>query len=465
MAVGKRIFKLVALTGFGAIGAASLLASGTPALAAPTATPDIVGHIVGRFAGAQPPTSAQCLAANGLACYDPAQISAHYHLDPLRDRGLTGAGKTIVIVDSYGSPTIQSDLQTFDSVFGLPNPALSIIQPVGAVPPFDPTNSTMVGWAEETTLDVEWSHAIAPGAKILLVETPVAETEGTVGFPQIVAAENYVINHHLGDVISQSFGATEATFASPAQIFALRSAFENAAAHNVTVLAASGDNGATDNFFDGSCCFAHHVNSWPSSDPLVTSVGGTEVVPRANGSPETVSHDVVWQDPASIVGGPAGLTCCAGGGGPSAVFSRPSYQNSVASVVGNRRGTPDIAMSASLSGAVIVYWSFQPFGPSYFQIAGTSEASPIFSGIVAIADQLAGRDLGQLNPRLYALEATANNGLIDVTHGGNGMTFLDAHRGNAQVTVRGYDAGPGYDLASGLGTINAAVFIPALVGI
>jgi len=464
MGIRKAIQKLVALTGFGAIAAASLLASGAPVLAAPTATPDIVGHIVGRFAGAQPPTSAQCLASNGLACYDPAQLDEHYHLNGLHAAGWTGAGKTIVIVDSYGSPTIQADLQAFDSAFGLPNPSLSIIQPVGAVPPFDPTNSTMVSWAEETTLDVEWSHAMAPHANILLVETPVAETEGVVGFPQIVAAENYVINHHLGDVISQSFGATEPTFSSPDKIFDLRSAYKNAAAHNVTVLAASGDNGVTDSYFDGTCCFARQVNSWPSSDPLVTSVGGTELIPEVNGNPESVSHDVVWQDPASIVGGPAGQTCCAGGGGPSHVFSRPAFQNGVAGVVGDHRGTPDIAMSASLSGAVLVYWSFQPFTAGWFQIAGTSEASPLFAGIVAIADQMAGHDLGYLNPRLYALAETWDNGLVDITKGNNGMTFLNAHNGNALTTVVGEYAGPGYDMASGLGTINAADFIPALAG-
>src|ERR1700693_493788 len=119
MAVRKRIFKLTASVGFGAITAASLLASGAPAQAAPRAAPDIVGHLLGRFSAAQPPTSAQCLAANGLACYDPSQIGAHYGLDSLHDSGITGAGKTIVIVDSYGSPTIRSDLKTFDAAFHL----------------------------------------------------------------------------------------------------------------------------------------------------------------------------------------------------------------------------------------------------------------------------------------------------------------------------------------------------------
>ena len=160
---------------------------------------------------------------------------------------MTGRGQTIVIVDSFGSPTIQNDLKVFDQTFSLPAPpSFKIIQPAGAVPPYDPTNADMVGWAGETTLDVQYAHTIAPGANILLVETPVSETEGVTGFPQIVEAENYVINHHLGGVISQSFGATEQTFPSKATLDSLRGAYENAAAHHVTVLAATGDSGAAD---------------------------------------------------------------------------------------------------------------------------------------------------------------------------------------------------------------------------
>jgi subtilase family serine protease len=97
---------------------------------------------------------------------------------PLYRQGLTGKGKTILIVDSFGSPTIQDDLKVFDQQFGLPDPpSLKVIQPAGQVPPFDPTNSDMTGWATETTLDVEYAHAMAPGANIVLAETPVSETE------------------------------------------------------------------------------------------------------------------------------------------------------------------------------------------------------------------------------------------------------------------------------------------------
>ena len=159
----------------------------------------------------------------GLACYRPSQFQQAYDLKSLYAAHLNGRGRTIVIVDSFGSPTIMSDLATFDQNFHLPAaPNFTVLQPVGKVPPLDPSNATMVNWAVETSLDVEYSHAMAPGANIVLLETPVAETEGTIGFPQIIAAENYAINNHLGDVISQSFGATEQTFPSPAAIQGLR---------------------------------------------------------------------------------------------------------------------------------------------------------------------------------------------------------------------------------------------------
>ena len=120
-----------------------------------------------------------------------------------------------------------------------------MIQPAGKVPPYRP-DSNREGWAGETDLDVEYAHAIAPGASILLVETPTSENEGTTGFPQIVAAEKYVISHHLGGVISQSFSATEQTFPARQSLLSLRGAYIDAARNGVTVLAASGDSGAAD---------------------------------------------------------------------------------------------------------------------------------------------------------------------------------------------------------------------------
>ncbi len=138
------------------------------------------------------------------------------------------------------------DLQVFDRTYGLPDPpSFKEITPAGALPPYTATDD-QVGWAGETTLDVEYAHTIAPGANILLVATPVAEDEGTSGFPEIVTAEKYVIDHHLGGVISQSFGATEETFPTAQSLLALRGAFIDAYANGVTVLAATGDSGAAE---------------------------------------------------------------------------------------------------------------------------------------------------------------------------------------------------------------------------
>jgi subtilase family serine protease len=413
----------------------------------------------------QPPTQAQCVAAFTVPCYDPAQIETAYNEQPLFDHGITGAGQTIVIVDSFGSPTIQSDLATFDAQFGLPAPpSFRIIQPAGAVPPYDPTNATMVSWAGETTLDVEWSHSMAPGASILLVETPVAETEGVAGFPQIVEAENYVINHHLGQVISQSFAATEQTFPNVQSLLSLRSAYFNALAHHVTVLAAAGDWGAA-NYSNvaGTLFFTYPTVNWPASDPLVTGVGGTKLSLNAAG--QRTAPDVVWNDTyntalnEAFFGNP-GPNPLAGGGGKSAVFSRPPYQNGVAYLTGSQRGVPDISMSAACSGLVVTYQGFEP-SPGWYVVCGTSEASPLFAGIVALTDQVAGHSVGFINPALYALSAEHAPGLVPVTMGNNTVSFT---QNGTLYTVQGYSARRGYSLVAGVGTVNAALFVPELAG-
>ena len=238
----------------------------------------------------------------------------------------------------------------------------------------------MVGWAQETTLDVEYSHAIAPGAHIVLVETPVAETEGVTGLPEMMTAEKSLIDHGVGDVISQSFGATENTFpgfdsGNFSSLLNLRYAFTDAALHGVTVLASSGDDGATDAESDGATLYPMPVNSWPSSDPLVTSIGGTQLALDDAGN--RTQADVVWNDGFG-----------AGGGGESAVFPRPVFQVGVHSAVGNHRGTPDISMSAAVDGGCWVYYSFVTPTSPWHIFGGTSEATPIFAGIVALADQV-----------------------------------------------------------------------------
>jgi subtilase family serine protease len=398
-------------------------------------------------------------------------------MNPLYKRGLTGRGETIVIVDSYGSPTVQNDLATFDSENNLPAPpSFRIIQPAGQVPAYDPTFYDMGGWAFETTLDVEYAHTMAPGANILLVETPTDETIGVAGFPQMIEAENYVINHNLGDVITQSFGAGEGTFPSARSIYDLRSAYINAFAHRVTVLASAGDTGPTEgsayDASDGATdWFPFDDVGWPSSDPLVTSVGGTQLHLDANGN--RTAPDNVWNDTFNPLITGSTPSPAAGGGGLSQVFGRPSYQNAVAGIAGRSRAVPDVALSAAVDGAALVYLSFtnSAYGitaPGWYLVGGTSEASPLMSGIVAIADQAAGHRLGLLNPALYAMGDGHGSGLLDITSGNNTVQFTQGLPGGlyydngATDTVQGFNAGPGYDLASGLGTVDGAALVHRL---
>jgi subtilase family serine protease len=412
----------------------------------------------GVAAASGPPTSAECLASLGIACYSPLQVERAYDLPPLYARGLTGRGQTIVVVEAYGSPTIRHDLTVFDNAFGLPAPpSFQILRPLGPVPPFDPGNPAMVSAAGEATGDVELAHEIAPGANILLVEIPLTATTLDGKAEQIMTAENDVINDGLGDVFSQSFGAPEPDFGGAAAIGQLRFAYLNAYRHHVTMLAASGDSGATGPTLTGTS-FDQRVVYWPASDPLVTGVGGTELHLTASG--DRISPDTAWNDNQNpAVQKFAGTQYpWASGGGQSSVFSRPRYQDSVSGIVGDARGVPDIAMSASISGAVLVYGSFTGI-PVWGPGGGTSLACPLFAGIVAIADQYAHTRLGLINPALYQLEQEHAPGIIDVTQGDNTVSFT---LNGTPVTVEGYSAGPGYNLVTGAGTVDAALFVPEL---
>jgi subtilase family serine protease len=410
----------------------------------------------------RPPTTSLCEQRYHIACYLPGQIQQAYNLPRLYRQGVTGRGQTIVIVDSFGSPTVARDLAIFDRAARLPGPpSLKVIQPAGRVPPYKST-SNREGWAGETDLDVEYAHAIAPGASILLVETPTSENEGTTGFPQIVAAEKYVITHHLGGVISQSFSATEQTFPSRRSVRSLRGAYIDAQRHGVTVLAASGDSGAADATFNEVTYYLHPVTSWPDSDPLVTGVGGIQL--HLNAAGDNVKPPTVWNDTYNaatnqFVAGDGGPNPLAGGGGRSIFFGRPPYQNGVRDVVGDARGVPDISMSAACNGAADMYQSFPGQPAGWYPTCGTSEATPEFAGIVALADQVAGHPLGLINPYLYRLSAQHAPGIVDVVTGDNTVSFRQDGR---LYTVSGYRARPGYDLASGVGTVNALEFVREL---
>ncbi|SEE86139.1 S8 family serine peptidase [Streptomyces sp. Ag109_O5-10] len=444
MQIARTGLGVAAATSVAALAATALTAAAPAAAPHTLAVPAIVGHTLAHRVSS-PLSSAQCQAKWQISCYTPLQYRTAYDLNALYRKGVTGKGRTIVIVDSYGSPTVQHDLDVYSKQFGLPSTKVKVVK-WGHVPAFDPKNSDMTGWAGETTLDVEMAHAVAPAAKIVVVETAVSETEGTTGLPEMMDAEKYMIDHGVGDVISQSFGATENTFPGFAKgdfssIRKLRYAFQDADRRKVTVLAASGDGGATDLQADGKTYYKKRVNSWPSSDPLVTSVGGTQL--HLDDKGHRVKPDSVYNDYGS------------GGGGQSHVFTRPSFQNGVKKVVGTRRGTPDISMSAAVNGGAWIYSSFDPTATGWDVSGGTSEATPLFAGIVALADQAAGHRLGNIQKRLYALSSyrSKGTGIVDVNDGTD----------NSYEGVTGYKAVNGYDLATGVGTVDALRFVPALV--
>ena len=167
-----------------------------------------------------------------------------------------------------------------------------MLAPLGTVP-FDPSNSDQVGWASETTLDVEWAHALAPGASIVLLTSPVDETEGVQGLPEFLQLEQYALDHHLGKIISQSWGATENTLFDPAgqQVMAdFERFYLRAALENVTVLASSGDSGSA-NFDVNDNYYPFPTVGFPASSPLVTAVGGTSLYADTDGNYQS---ETVW---------------------------------------------------------------------------------------------------------------------------------------------------------------------------
>jgi subtilase family serine protease len=460
----RKISAVTALT-VAALAAAALAATAvttsavTTATKGPSFTPDIITLGIARPDDA-PDTIADCQDAFNVPCYDPAELQQAYGTSSLYSQNITGKGTTIVVVDAYGSPTIRSDLAQFDSAYNLPNPpSLTIIKPAGSVPSYNQNNAQMVSWAGETTLDVEYSHAIAPGAKILVVETPTAGSYAASDFDK---AETYVVEHHLGDVISQSFGTTEQAIGPVWMLDEFRGAYLDAARDHVTVLAAAGDTGATDPQATGSNLYTYPVTQWPATDPLVTAVGGTEM--NLDSSGDRTSPDTVWNDTYNhaanqLQNNNNGPDAIATGGGKSVLFTRPSYQNSVRQTVGSMRGIPDVSMNGACSSPVNVYEGFPGQQAGWYVVCGTSESTPLFAGIVALADQVAGHPLGLINPGLYELAAKHAPGIVPVKSGNNSVEFTQNSR---KYWVHGYTARNGYSRAAGVGTIDARYFVPEL---
>jgi subtilase family serine protease len=425
---------------------AVLVAAATLAAAALVATPSARARAAGHMTPAvgvhphysveghaQPrATTFSCQLTTPAGCYGPAQVRAAYGVDKLTH--LDGAGRTIAIVDAFQSPTIQHDLATFDTLFGLPAPTLDIVAPDGLTP-FDPNNANHVGWAGEITLDVEYAHAIAPAAKLVLV---LAKSNDDA---DILSATRYVVDHNLADVISQSFG--EAEQCMDPNVFNQQTAlFAEATRKKITLLASSGDQGSAQPTCDGTSFFK--AASTPASDPHVTGVGGTRL--DADGVTGAYHGETVWNEPDFA---------SAGGGGFSVKFRTPTYQlpRHLPS-----RGVPDVAYNAAIIGGVLAVWSSSGQGADLvFRFGGTSAGSPQWAGLIALADQLRHGRVGFINPALYTITLSSRvYGALfhDITVGDN--TY------HGDVTVPGFAARAGWDAATGLGSPKANTLVPAL---
>lgn len=375
--------------------------------------------------------------SQGFFCYGPAAIRAAYAVNGLLNNGFDGTGRTIVILDAFGSPFVKDDLKLFDNVFGLPDPPSFTIVTMPGTPPFDPTNGNMVGWTAEIALDTQWSHAMAPGANIVLVAAKSDSDQ------DILDGLNYAIDHHLGDVVSMSFGESEAFLANPDgldYIAAWQAACKKAQQQHITLFVSSGDAGS-DTLGSNFQLLGFRSVSFPASSDLVTSVGGTNLLfgTTTNADPNgTYQSEMVWND----LGG-------AGGGGMSFLFDEPDYQqenlpDAVNRTLHKHRGVPDVAYNAGVAGGVLVAFA-APFGPgAFFIFGGTSAGAPQWAGIVADINQARHKPLGFLNNTLYELGK----------HGSLSSLFHDITTGDNASDVPGYPATPGYDLATGWGTPN-----------
>ena len=401
----------------------------------------------------------------------PADYSTIYNIAPLYTANINGSGTTIAIV---GRSNINlNDVVTFRNLFNLSGPYPQII--VNGPDPGD------LGGGEEAeaVLDTTWSDAVAPGANVDLVVS--ASTNTTDG---VDLSEVYIIDNNLGDVMSESFGLCEQR-ATPAYETAIASLAEQAAAQGITYMVSSGDSGAEGCSNPNTQTIASgpvSVNILASS-PYTVAVGGTEFVEGTktasywssltNGiAPTALSYipENVWNESCTSGCGKNGAGAIwAGGGGASILAKKPVWQASVAGIPSdNARDLPDVSLTAAGHDAYLICIQGLCQGGEIAPISGTSAASPSFAGIMALVHQKTGERQGQADFVLYRLaaqETLANcNGSSQTALPKSTCIFNDVTLGNNAVpgetnygkSTAQYQATAGYDLATGLGSVNAA---------
>lgn len=365
----------------------------------------------------------------------PDDFAILYNVAPAYAAGINGSGQTLVV--SGQTDVNMADIQTFQSQWNLPANLPQIVTVGG-----DPGVSE--GDVGEADLDLEWALAVARNATIIYVNSN-----------DVITSVQYAIDHALGTVISLSYGSCEPEN-SQSEALNLRAYAQRASAEGITWVNATGDNGAAD------CADAQNPGAnvdLPSSIPEITGVGGTEfqegsgqywnAANTASGAsalsyiPETSWNDTVLDSSPS-----------ASGGGVSMYFARPSWQSGPGVPADGSRHVPDVAFSASADHDAYLVYSEGSIGA----YGGTSAPTPAFAGIIALLNQYLGaHGLGSVNPQLYAL-AQSNPAIFhDITSGDNSVSFQVCGRRSAcsSYNVPGYNAGAGYDMVTGLGSVDA----------
>jgi uncharacterized protein (TIGR03437 family) len=380
----------------------------------------------------------------------PEDVATIFDITPLHSAGITGKSQSIAVV---GQTAINmSDIDQFRSYFGL-----SANEPITTLVPNTTSPGVNKDQLPEADLDIEWSGAVAPDAQIYFVYSSDAEI-----------SLDYVVNNNIAPVISMSYGLCEA-MSGNADLTTLNAYAQQASAQGMSWIAASGDDGANDCYGGSRAPSGLSVDA-PGSVPGVTAVGGTRLndgtgaywnsTNDANhGSALSYIPEVVWND--TVTDG----TPSASGGGASAFFAKPSWQTGAGVPADNARDVPDIAMPASADhDGYLVYTggSLQVYG-------GTSLGAPFIAGVTALLNQYLVTNgvqktpgVGSLDPRLYQLAKSAPNSFHDITSGNNDVPSCSGR--TCTPTQVGFNAGPGYDQATGWGSIDAYNLITAWPG-
>ena len=400
-------------------------------------------HAIRRLPSRLSPTDPQFTGTNGGHALAPGDLATIYGVNALYTHNIDGAGQKIVVV---GQTTIgMPDVEQYRSLFGLPPNDPQPILAQGSADPGKVTNDY-----PEAIMDVQLSGAMAPRATILYVYSG-----------DVITSAQWAIDQNLAPVVSMSYGGCEQKISANGSsgVSLLRSLAQQANAEGITWLASSGDSGAAGCDASSASVAVNGLGVLlPASLPEVTGVGGTEFNEgsgsywnNSNGADDSsaISYipERVWNDSA------ARTDLSGGGGGASIFFSKPAWQNGPGVPADDSRDVPDVAFTASADhdGYIIAV------DGDYQLMGGTSAATPVFAGIVSLVGQYLnpGSGLGNINPTLYQLAQRPNNGVFhDVTNGDNKMPCSPGTP-NCSGGMLGFSAGPGYDPASGLGSLNA----------